>query len=368
MAGKSRAIVLLGPRQVEEREFPLPDIGPGEALLRVEGCGVCGADWVPYKDGGHGMFKPPLILGHEIVGIVDQIGPDAARRWGVQEGDRVTVEEHLPCRKCEPCRRGHFSGCLAGGSPLGARKYAYGATSIDIGPALWGGYSEYLFVDANAVVTPLSKTVSIELATLFIPISNGMYLVNGVANAAVGSSLVIQGPGQNGLGCVIGAREAEVGPVIIIGLRRDAHRLEVAKHLGADHVLYADEEDVVARVRDITGGSMADTVINCTAGAPDAFETSLDMGSQYGTVITLTGAGRPANSFDVDKIGRKTVKGAGGRDRKAVRGALRLIESGYYPLEEMCTNTFPLEQTELALKTLGWEGEADPIHVSVVNR
>lgn len=364
MTAKAKAAVLIGPRQIEIQEFPLPEIGPEEGLLRVEGCGICGADLSPFAKGAHGRYQVPLILGHEPVGLIERIGSEAAKRWRVKEGDRVVLEEHLPCRVCEPCRRGHFSGCLAPGSHTGARWY--GTTPTSIGPALWGGYSEYMYLDPRAVITKISHSVPVELAALFIPISNGFYLVQDAGEAKVGSTVVVIGPGQHGLGCVIGAREAEVGCVILIGLSRDARRLEVGRELGADYTLCVDTENVTERVKAITGGGMADVVINTAAGAPGALETAIDLAAQRGTVVTLTGEG-PAAGINPEKLGRKTIKAAGGRDRRAMRAAIHLIESGTYPLEKLCTHAFPIEETARGLKTAAWEGDPDPIHVSILN-
>jgi threonine dehydrogenase-like Zn-dependent dehydrogenase len=364
MATKSNAAVLVGPRQIEMREFPLPEIGPDEGLLHVEACGICGADWKPYSDPNDTRHEKPLILGHEIVGIIDRIGPEASRRWGVKEGDRVTVEEHLPCRNCEACRAGHFSGCKAPGSPKGG--ILYGGTPIRVAPALWGGYAEYMYLDPRAVVTKASFNAPAELFALFIAIGNGLYMVQINGETKVGSTVVVMGPGQHGLGAVIGAKEAQAGCTIVTGLPRDAHRLNVAKEFGADYVIGAEGEEPVERVREITGGKMADVVIN-TTGAAATFETSVRLLAHRGTLVTLGLGGRPV-SFDTGLLGRKTIKAVGGRDRWAINGAIHIIESGHYPLEKMATHSYGLEDTERALQTLGWEGDPEPIHISIVNK
>lgn len=358
----SKAAVLVGPRRVEIQELPVPDIGPDEGLLRMEVCGVCGADWPPYKGEGRDPSTIPLILGHEIVGRIERIGPDAARRWGVEEGDRVVLEESAPCGRCSFCRTGHPDICW---------EKRYGSTSVNTPPALWGGYSEYVYLDPDAVVHKMAGTVPLELAPLFIPVSNGIFWVQELGGARIGSTVVIEGPGQHGLGCVVAAKEAGAARVIVTGLSSDARRLAVAKELGADHTIRADAEDVVQRIQELTDGAMADTVVNITAGAPQATQIAIDVAKHGGTIVIPGFAQQPVAAFMTDTVVWKalTIKGArGGRAAREIEAAIHIIESGKYPLELFSTHTFPIQEAEQALKTVGREGDPDALHVSVVNR
>src|SRR6201996_6341838 len=111
LAMKTKAALLVAPRKIELREFPIPDIGEDEGLLQVEATGVCGVDWPAYTGRRLDRFKPPIILGHEIVGRIVKLGAKAAKRWNVREGDRVVLEEYAPCGHCQYCLSGHYYLC-----------------------------------------------------------------------------------------------------------------------------------------------------------------------------------------------------------------------------------------------------------------
>jgi len=163
-------------------------------------------------------------------------------------------------------------------------------------------------------------------------------------------------------------------PIVVIGLAADEKRLDLAKKLGATHVIVSDREDAVERLRAITGGRLADVVIDTTAGPnKPSFATALGLVKQVaGTIVLAGGYKYPESTATEGMAGPRllTVKTVWGRDPRSVAVALRIIESGAYPLEEFCTHSFPVEQTELALLTAAREtpgsAEDDPIHVCVV--
>ena len=126
-----RAMVLTAPKKLELRELEIPEIGADDALLRVEACGICGTDYELY-DGAFPALKMPLIPGHEPVGIIERIGPIAAQRWGVSEGDRVAVEPKVACGACRYCLSGSHRLCSAPGST------SYGITPLEMDSRLMG--------------------------------------------------------------------------------------------------------------------------------------------------------------------------------------------------------------------------------------
>ena len=360
------AAVAVGPLRTEMQHLPLPAIGPDDGLLAVEACGICGTDWEFYTR-RRGASLGPLILGHEVVGRILAVGQRAADRWTVKEGDRVAVEEFLPCGQCEFCQSGRHALCEATDSRSDKGFLRYGATPTDVPPGLWGGFSEVLYLHPHALVHNLSEDLSADLATLFIPISNGVRWVLKEARLPPGGTVVVQGPGAHGLGCVIAAVEGAAGRIIVIGRSRGA-RLETAQALGAVPI-EADRTDVVAAVREMTNGEMADVVVDLAPGATETVETAIALARKGGTVILAAYKhGKPVAGFLNDSVVRKelTVKGVRGHDYRSVEEALRIIRSGRYPLERLRTHRLPLSEVDQALRIVGERTDPSAIHVAVV--
>lgn len=362
---KTVAAVLVAPRRIELREFPLPEIDAESGIAKVEITGVCGADWPIYTGALAQYAPPPLIPGHEIVARVAKIGAHAARRWGVKEGDRIVMEEYAPCGRCEYCLSGRYYIC--NGMKM---EKMYGFTSLSVKPGLWGGYAEYFWLDPQALLHKLADTVPLAVAPFYVPLANGIRWTHLEGGVGIGSSVAIQGPGGQGLASVIAAREAGAELIIITGKARDKARLELALELGAHHAIDVDAEDPVAKVSDLTGGRMVDAVVNVTAKAPGALAEAVELAAMGGMIVLAGEAHGYAAAFDPDRIFLKelTIKGVRGRTAREMKKAIRLLESGKYPLEKLATHHFTLDQVERAIATVGGEGEPDAIHVSVLPR
>ena len=169
---------------------------------RPEFTGVCGSDWGYYHQ--LPQTRGPLILGHETVGVIERAGSEARRRWGLEEGDRVALEEYLPCGHCEHCRSGDFRLCEASDWRSGGLRY--GATAMSVAPGLWGGYARYLFLHPATVFHRVPDGIAGRHAALALPLSNGIEWAYLQGRAGPGDVVVIQGPGQQGLACVAAAR------------------------------------------------------------------------------------------------------------------------------------------------------------------
>jgi threonine dehydrogenase-like Zn-dependent dehydrogenase len=365
MAEQVLAAVQVGPEQTELREFPLPEVPPDGALLRVESAGVCGSDVGAYKRLSR---HRPRILGHENVGRVARAGSAFAHRWGVKEGDRVAIEEYLPCGHCELCLRGEFRHCAATDLFANPEALRYGHTPITTPPALWGGYSEYLYMPPATVLHKVPEHIPADQAAMALPLGNGVQWAVVEAQAGPGKSLVVLGPGQQGLGCVLAARAAGADLVILVGLTRDERRLEVGRQLGAEVTIVADAEDVRERVQQVTAGKGVDAVVD-TSSAPSAEMVPLmiDLLKRKEGRMVVQSIGGTLPEFPLEKVARKyiTLKACRGHSYASVELALQRIASQKYPLELMCTHTFDLNGVDLAIKSTGGVGLPGAIHVTV---
>jgi threonine dehydrogenase-like Zn-dependent dehydrogenase len=365
----SRAAVATAAHTTRLREFEVPPVGPDDGLLRVEVAAICGTDWEIYGRKSRGKGLGPLILGHENVGRVVALGERAAQRWGVDVGDRVAVEEFLPCGACRLCRAGHYRLCSATDS-RGQRPFLrYGSTPVSVPPSLYGGFSDYLYLHPRAIIHLVGDEVEPELAALFVPLANGIRWVVQEGGLRLGQTIVVQGPGQHGLGCVIAAREAGAGKIIVVGAAADQHRLSVATAFGADHVVVGEAAGVVEAVLDLTGGAGADLVVDLAPGAPETVEHAIAMCAIRGSVIVAASKhARPVAGFPHDVVVRKELRllGVRGHDHRSVEPAIAMIRSGARPLRLLATHRFPLERVDEALQVVGRRTDPAAIHVSVM--
>ncbi len=366
MAEKTLAAVLLAPRKIELREFDLPPIDADSGIAKVEITGVCGADWPIYTGALADYAPPPLIPGHEIVARIEKLGSRAAKRWGVKEGDRIVMEEYAPCGHCEFCLSGRYYIC--NGMKM---EKMYGFTSLSVAPGLWGGYAEYVYLDPQALIHKLADSVPTEVAPFYVPLANVIRWAHLEGGVGIGNTVLIQGPGGQGLACVIASKEAGAAQIIVTGRSRDAARLALAREFGAHHTIDVDATaDVVKEVAELTNGRMVDTVVNVTAGAPAALSEAMRLATMGGTVVVAGEAHGPAPAFEPDQVFLKelTIKGVRGRTAREMKKAIALLESGKYPLKKLATHHFTLDQVEKAIQTVGGQGDAGAIHVSVLPR
>jgi threonine dehydrogenase-like Zn-dependent dehydrogenase len=326
----SRAIVFNGDETWEMRDLPVPDPQPGGAVLRVEATGLCHSDIDHFQGHVHtpwgGEF--PSIAGHEIVGRVEKIDLAAAREWGVDEGDRVAVRDIVI-------------------DPDGYRIYGHDF-SVNEGSGLFGGFAEHLELLPGSMVYRLREDRSAEELTVFEPLSCAITWVAPIAQEDV---VVIEGPGHMGMVTIVAARAAGASEIIVTGVSRDKFRLDCALQVGADHIIDVESEDPAARVREITGGKMADVVIDAAAGNPATVNLAMDLVHNGGHVVVAGMKDRPLEGFHSDWIPtrRITLHPGAGLDTE---GAVALINEGKVPTAELLGEVFPLEQFEDAFSLL----------------
>jgi threonine dehydrogenase-like Zn-dependent dehydrogenase len=217
----------------------------------------------------------------------------------------------------------------------------------------------------------VSPDLAPRLAALYQPIAAGIRWAAHEAGTKIGDVVAIFGAGQRGLGAVIAAREAGAAAVIVTGLARDAHKLDLALEYGATATIIADEEDTVARLNDLTGGEGADIVLDLTPAATEPVVHAVKAAKPRGTILFagIKGGGQTIENFSTDEVIMKelTLKGMNGQDLVAYEPALKLIESRRYPLEKMITHAFPLDQAEEAILTLAGRVENEqPVCVTIV--
>jgi threonine dehydrogenase-like Zn-dependent dehydrogenase len=359
------AAVAVEPGRTEIRRFERPAVTSSTGLLRVAITGVCGSDGPYYQQ--LPQSRGPLILGHESVGHIEEAGELARKRWGLKEGDYVALEEYLPCGHCEYCLSNEFRLCDATDWRLGGMRY--GATGLRTEPGFWGGFSQYQFLELNTVFHRVPSRVAPKHAALALPLGNGIEWAYLQGGAGPGQTVVIQGPGQQGLSCVVAAREAGAAQIIVTGLSTptDQRRLALAKQLGADHTVTVDTEDVLERVADLTGGAMADLTIDCASGGTATVTTAIQLARKRGTVILGGQKRKPIPEFNSDMIIARflTVKGMRGHSYQSVELALQLIAADRHQVTRMSTHTFGLAETDLALRTLQGDGVENAIHMTI---
>jgi threonine dehydrogenase-like Zn-dependent dehydrogenase len=359
---KARSVVQTADRTLETWFLEVPAaLQPGEALLRVEGNGICGHDYSRWA-GGHGnaWWTYPLPCGHEPVGRIERIGSEAARLWGVAEGDRVAVELLVSCHVCTWCRRGEMRRC--------ANRFTYGLTGFVEGPTLSGGFGDYMVLRPNTIVHRLPDDLSVEDAVLYNPLGGAIDWVT-TSGIERGDTVLIFGPGQRGLGAVVAAVERAAGTILVTGVAsRDAHKFEVARRLGADHVIDVETEDVADRVDELTGGVGAQRVIDTAPGNVGTLVDAIRCVSRGGAVVI---AGEKDNlplpelkPMDLRKD--FVIRAPSGAASAAYAEAIEIITSHRYPLELMHTHTFPLDEVERGIKLLGGEEHDGPVlHITI---
>ena len=342
---KTLAMVQTAPGELVARDLPIPEIGHDDALLRIEACGICGSDYEQFE----GVLKTPVpvIPGHEPLGRIEKIGDGAARRWGVDVGDRVAVETMLSCRHCARCLSGEYHLC-------GSRRiYSYIPLSDE--PGLWGAYAQFMYLHPNSIVHRIDPDLPAETAVMFNPLGAGFRWGVEIPNTQPGDTVIIMGPGQRGLSCVVACKEAGAAQIIVTGIAADARKLELARAFGADHTIDVENENAVRRVQELTGGRGADVVVDVSSYATEPIVQSLDFAALGGTVVLAGTKGfKSVPDFVSDKIVMKeiTLRGAIGVTSTGYANAIRLLEAGTSPLARMHTHQFDLRDAEQAIRTL----------------
>jgi threonine dehydrogenase-like Zn-dependent dehydrogenase len=349
VADTCRAVVFTGDGRHEVREFAVPDPPDGGAVLRVEAVGLCGSD-VAQHAGAHlipGNSAFPVVPGHEIVARVWRLGRHA--KLGVREGDRVAVDEVL---SVEP--------------PI----TVYGYTMpVDEQGGLFGGYGEYMVVLAGTRLHRLPDEPPAYELTVFEPLANAVNWVE-LAGVSRGQTVVVEGPGHQGLAVVEAVRAAGAERVIVTGTADDGLRFDAARTIGAHETIDVTTVDAPARVRELTGGRMADVVLDVSP-AVESVRAALDLVAFRGTIL-LAGLKKfaPVDGLVTDRIVVQglRVQGGSGYTPASMAAAVELISTGAVDVGALRGEAFGLDRLDEALGLLARAIPGrDAIRVSLVH-
>jgi L-iditol 2-dehydrogenase len=290
---RSRTLVMETPGTLEVREFDVPDVGPGEVLIEVELCGVCGTD-VHMNEGGMPLSFP-VVPGHEFAGRVVETGEDVDTDFAgndVSEGDAVTV---CPGRACGDC---WYCNNVPSRPTACTNRTVYGFVGTDEGPPLRGGMSEYVLIESDADFFRIPDELGIEYGALVEPLAVASYALQqsfppGQPGAregyGPGQSVAVQGAGPIGLLTVATARATGADEIVAVDMIDE--RLEMAERFGATDVVDVGEldgdDEVVRAVRDAANGGVGPDVVVEAVGHPSAFEQGLRMPRNAGTLVEL---------------------------------------------------------------------------------
>lgn len=332
-----KAVVITGTGVLEYREVPEPKAGPGDLIVEVKACGICGGDLHFYNGTFPPMGPTPYVLGHEFAGVIVEKGADVSDYWHI--GDRVVSDNTAgACGRCPSCEKGNYVCC---------------PQRTSLGCSVDGGFAKYVKIPSALLklypncMYKIPERLSFEEATLMDPAGNAYNAVIQQGNFRSGETVVVFGAGPLGLlslqqACIAGASRA-----VLIGMSGDKKvRFGIAERFGADLVLASDEEpDLSGSLKryfdDLTGVSM---VVDA-AGAASILPLALDVVRNEGVVVRIAVGSRPA-SLQMDAILGKnvTIQGHGGYNQESWRNSLNLAACGKLDLKSLITQVLPLEE------------------------
>lgn len=351
-----RAVVVHGPEDYRLEERPVPRPGPGELLLRTDAVGVCASDLKCYHGAEKfwgGEHKPAWaerdrIPGHEFVGTVAAAGPGALETRGTALGKRLACEQIVPCGKCLYCDRGGYWMCEP--------HDMFGFKGFD------GAMAEYVLVPERALTHPVSENLPGHFAAFSEPLSCALHAVER-AGIQFQDTVVVAGAGPIGLSAIAGVRQKN--PLRVIALDMVDAKLDLARTCGADTVINVAEGDADAQIKELTGGYGADVYIEAT-GHPAAVGQGLNLLRKFGRFIEYSVFKEKAavdwsiisDDKELDVLGAHLGP-------HCWPAAIKLIEDGKLPMQDICTHQFPLDRFQEALDLVG-DSSGGSVKVSIL--
>jgi len=330
-----KALVFLGVNKIGLEEVPIPKPGPGEAVIRVTLTTICGTDVHIVR--GEYPVRPGLIIGHEFVGVIHQLGIGVT---GYNIGDRVLVGAITPCGQCNDCLRGDLSQC---GGPIGGWR---------LGNTVNGAQAEYVVVPfAQANLAKIPDELLDEQVLLLADIASTGISAAESGEVQIGDAVAVFAEGPIGLCATAGARLK--GASLIVGIESDPVRAKMARQMGADIVLNYQEQDIVAEIKRLTSGKGVDVAIEAL-GTQTTFENALRVLRPGGTLSSLgVYSGKlsvPCEPFAAGLGDYKIVTTLcpGGKER--MRRLMELVRRGKLDLVPLLTHSYSLDKISEAYK------------------
>jgi len=328
-----RAAVFHGPGDISVERVPRPQPGPGEAVIRVTLTTICGTDVHILK--GEYPVEPGLIVGHEPVGMIEDLGPGVV---GYEVGERVLVGAITPCGQCHACLSGKLSQCGHGTGYEAIGGWRFGNT-------INGAQAEYLLVpSAQANLAKIPDTLTDEQVVLLADIASTGFAGAESGKVRIGDSVVVFAQGPIGLCATAGARL--MGAALVIGVEGDATRRATSRQMGADIVLDPSKVDVVAEVKRLTNGG-ADVAIEAL-GLQETFESALRSIRPGGTLSSLgVYSGKLQMPYDAFAAGLGdhtivTTLCPGGKER--MERLMKVVASARFDPLPLITHRFSLDE------------------------
>lgn len=314
-----------GPGNVELREAPDPQPGPGQVRIAVTAAGICGTDIHILR--GEFPSRPPVILGHEFSGRVDRLGDGVE---GLTPGDPVVaMPAAIWCRRCRYCLTGDVLMCERRRS---------------IGHGVDGAFARYVVVPAE-MVHRVPPAVDLQHAALAEPTAVAVHAVFERARVSAGDAVIVSGVGPIGL-LVLQVVRAQGGRVLVAGTSRDGLRLALARRLGAEAVVNVDALDLVATAREWSGGDGVDAAFEC-AGAPGSLDACLGALRRIGTLVQVGLMGRRIEcDYEQVAMHELLVVGTYGSSLMSWPRALALLSQGLVRADPLISHVLPMTAWE----------------------
>jgi L-iditol 2-dehydrogenase len=320
-----KALLLSGYRCFEIVDLPTPTPGPGEVLVRVAACGICGSDVHGY-DGSSGRRIPPLVMGHEASGRIAAVGTGVA---DFSAGDRVTFDSTLPCGRCRYCVRGDLNLC--------DQRQVLGVSCSDY--RCNGAFAEYLIVPQR-IVYRLPDTLSYVEAAMLEAAAVALHAVS-LSNVIAGDTALVIGSGMIGLLTLQALKAAGCARVFVADV--DSSRLGLAAQLGATATLQSSGVDLVSDVMGLTRDAGVDVSVECV-GVGATVQGAVDCVRKGGTV-TLVGNISPTVTLPLQKVVTRQIRLQGScASAGEYPRAIELVGSGAIRVKSLITAVAPLEQ------------------------